>query len=79
MRRCVGLQRQLKEERTRAATAESELSREKELHHNSRLHKDSIIDNLKGQVENLNKLLEDAEAKIPDLESKLSTKGELAS
>jgi len=73
------LQRQLKTERARAATAESELAREKELHHNSRLHKDSIIDNLKGQVENLNKLLEDAEAKIADLESKLNLTGELAS
>ncbi len=58
------LQRQLRFERSRAATAESELARLKELRHNDVLHMESIIDNLKGQ-------LETAHARIKELEGKI--------
>ena len=56
------LKRQLKEERVRAANAESELSRLKELHHNAVYHKDGIIQNLSVR-------LEKAEARVEELEA----------
>ena len=55
------LQRQLKEERARAAHAESELARLKELRHNDVYHKDGIINNLKAR-------LAEAEARVRELE-----------
>jgi len=57
----IELKRQLKEERTRAATAESELARLKELRHNDIYHRDGIIDNLR------NRLIK-AEARVDELE-----------
>jgi ParB family chromosome partitioning protein len=65
------LQRQLKAERARAATAESELAREKELHHNTAYHKESTITNLQIQIEELSKALEAAEAKLRELDHDL--------
>lgn len=47
------LQEQLRKERARAAEAESELKREKELHHNTRYHSQLSITNLEGQVAEL--------------------------
>jgi len=55
------LQRQLKEERARAAHAESELARLTELRQNDVYHKDGIIENLKAR-------LAEAEARIEELE-----------
>ena len=55
------LQRQLKEERARAAHAESELARLKELRQNDVYHRDGIIANLTAR-------LADAEARIDELE-----------
>ena len=63
------LQRQLSEQRQRANTAESRLSRLKELRHNDNYHKDGIIENLKGQVSRLEEELETAEARIKELEA----------
>jgi len=60
-KKVVELQRQLKEERARAARAESELERLKELRHNDVFHKDGIINNLKER-------LAEAEARIKELE-----------
>jgi len=57
------LQRQLREERARAAGAESDLARLKELHHNDVYHKDSII-------ESLNQQLDAAHTRIRELEAK---------
>jgi len=47
------LQEQLRLERARAANAESELKRERELHHNTKYHSDLSIKNLEGQVAEL--------------------------
>lgn len=58
----VELQRQLKVERARAAHAESELARLKELRHNDNFHKDGIIKNLEQR-------LFDAEARVQELEA----------
>ena len=55
------LQRQLREERARAAHAESELARLKELRQNDVYHKDGIISNLTAR-------LEEAEARLEELE-----------
>lgn len=63
------LQQQLKEARTRAAVAESDLSREKELHHNTSFHKNSIITGLQVQISELTKQLDKAEKRIKTLES----------
>ncbi|MCL2342467.1 MAG: ParB N-terminal domain-containing protein [Firmicutes bacterium] len=62
------LQRQLKEERARAAHAESALSRLQELNHNDVYHKDSIIESLKRQVSELDAALTAANARIKELE-----------
>ena len=56
------LQRKLKEERKRAATAESELTRLKEFHGNAIYHKDGIIANLSAR-------LKTAEARVEELEA----------
>jgi len=56
------LQQQLKKERSRAATAESELARLKELRHNDIYHKDGIIANLQAR-------LDTAEARVEELEA----------
>jgi len=58
----VELKRQLKEERKRAATAESELARLKEYHDNLIYHKDGAINNLQAR-------LDAAEARIHELEA----------
>jgi len=55
------LQRRLKEALKRAAIAESELSRLKELRHNDNCHKDSNIKNLQAR-------LAIAEARVAELE-----------
>jgi len=47
------LQEQLRSERARAAEAESELKRERELHHNTKYHSQLSITNLEGQVAEL--------------------------
>ena len=47
------LQEQLRKERARAAEAESELKRERELHHNTKYHSELSIANLEGQVAEL--------------------------
>jgi len=47
------LQEQLRKERARAAEAESELKRERELHHNTKYHSQLSISNLEGQVAEL--------------------------
>jgi hypothetical protein len=60
-KKVIELQRQLKEERARAAHAESELERLKELRHNDIFHKDGIINNLRER-------LADAEARVKELE-----------
>jgi ParB-like chromosome segregation protein Spo0J len=57
------LQKQLKSERYRAATAESELQRLKEIHHNDVLHRD-------GSIKNLELRLEAATDRIRELEAK---------
>jgi uncharacterized protein involved in exopolysaccharide biosynthesis len=59
------LQRQLREERARAANAESELTRLKELRHNDVFHKDGIIQNLRER-------LADAEARVKELEDMIT-------
>ena len=64
----VELQKQLKEERARAAEAESELSRLKELHHNDNLHNNANIENLKMQLKSLETELDVAYARIKELE-----------
>ena len=64
----VELQKQLKEERARAAGAESELSRLKELRHNDNLHNNANIENLKMQLKSLETELEAAYARIKELE-----------
>ena len=61
------LQRQVREERARAAQAESELARLKELRHNDVYHKDGII-------KNLTERLADAEARIEELEQQYNCK-----
>ena len=58
----VELQQRLKEANVRAAHAESELARLKELRHNDVYHKDGIIANLSAR-------LEAAEARVEELES----------
>ncbi|GHU39405.1 hypothetical protein FACS1894105_14100 [Clostridia bacterium] len=63
------LKRQLKEERTRAVTAEFELFSLKDLRHNDVLHDNSIIDNLKMQLANLESLLAVANTRITELEA----------
>lgn len=63
------LQRQLREERSRAADAESELTRLKELRHNDIMHKDSIVESLKRQNAELNDALTVANARIRELEA----------
>jgi len=63
------LQRQLREERARAADAEFELARLKELRHNDIMHKDSIIESLKRQNAELNDALANADARIRELEA----------
>jgi predicted RNase H-like nuclease (RuvC/YqgF family) len=60
----VELQRQLKEERARAATAESELASLKQRYEISIDHKDSIIESLKRQNYELEAALEEANNKI---------------
>ena len=60
------LQRQLKEERARAVTAESELARLKELRQNDNFHKDGIINNLQAR-------LDEAETRVDELEALLGT------
>ena len=55
------LQRQIKESRARACTAESDLARLKKLRHNDVYHRDGIIENLKMR-------LEKAEARVQELE-----------
>jgi len=47
------LQEQLRKERARAAEAESELKRERELHHNTKYHSQLSITNLEGQIAEL--------------------------
>ena len=63
------LQRQLREERARAADAEFELARLKELRHNDIMHKDSIIESLKRQNAELCDALGAANARIRELEA----------
>jgi len=58
----VELKRQLKHERTRAATAETELARLKEFHDNLIYHKD-------GAIKNLQTRLDTAEARVYELEA----------
>ena len=62
------LQRQLREERARAAHAESAFSRLQELNHNDVSHKDSIIESLKRQVSELDTALAAANTRIKELE-----------
>lgn len=62
------LQRQLREERARAATAESELAMLRERHGIDVDHKDSIIDSLKRQNEELSDALTTANERIAELE-----------
>jgi len=66
----VEIQRQLREERTRAAAAESELSRLKDELHNAVYHRDGIIKNLETRNENLETALAAANARIKELEEK---------
>ena len=66
----VELQRQLKEERARAARAESELTRLKELRHNDNMHNEANINNLKMQIKVLDDALTEAEARVKEFESK---------
>jgi len=60
------LKRQLKHERTRAATAETELARLKEFHDNLIYHKD-------GAIKNLQTRLDTAEARVHELEALLGS------
>jgi hypothetical protein len=69
----VELQRRLKEERARAAHAESELSRVKDILHNTTYHGNANIENLKMQIASRDKALEKAEARIKELESATSS------
>jgi predicted RNase H-like nuclease (RuvC/YqgF family) len=64
------LQRQLKEMRVRAVTAESELAALQERHEISVDHKDSIIESLKRQNAELSDALEAANMRIAELETK---------
>ena len=66
------LQRQLKEQRVRAVRAESELSDLKAFHKNSVYHKDGIIENLSARLENAEMLLDEARARIKELEASRS-------
>ena len=66
--RVTELEQQLRAERGRAATAESELARLKELRHNDILHKDSIIDSLTRQNAELKEALSAALLKIQESE-----------
>ena len=60
-KKVVELQRQLKQERVRAVSAESELSELKKFHQNAVYHKDGIINNLQAR-------LDKAETRIHELE-----------
>ena len=62
------LQRQLREARARAAGAESELTRLKELRHNDIYHNEAIIEGLKRQNSELTAALAATEARIRELE-----------
>lgn len=64
------LERQLREARARAAGAEFELAREKELRYNDNYHRDGTIENLKGRLKTLGAALAAAEARIQELEEK---------
>ena len=66
----VELQRQIKELRVRAVTAESDLAYLKERYEISVDHKDSIIESLKRQNTELIDALAAADARIAELESK---------
>ena len=68
------LQRQLKEERARAAGAESDLARLKELHNNEKLHNRANVNNLKMQIDSLDSELTTALARIKELEDKYEPK-----
>jgi len=67
----IELQRQLKEQRARAATAESELAMLRESHGIDVDHKDSIIESLKRQNIELSDALESANRRIAELEAKV--------
>jgi len=62
------LRRQLKEERARAATAESELAQLRERYQNDMGHKDSIIESLKRQTAELSDKLAAVAAQIAELQ-----------
>jgi len=62
------LQRQLREERARAAGAEAELTLIREQRQNDIYHKDANIENLKGQIATLKSALAEASARIIELE-----------
>lgn len=62
------LQRQLREERARAATAESELAMLRDRHNIDVDHKDSIIESLKRQNAELSDALTAASMRIAELE-----------
>ncbi|MCL2509213.1 MAG: ParB N-terminal domain-containing protein [Oscillospiraceae bacterium] len=64
------LQRQLREERARAAAAESGLAALQERHQNDAYHKDANIENLKGQINALETALAAAQARVKELEEK---------
>ena len=70
----VELQRQLKEERARAAGAESGLARLKELYNNEKLHNRANVNNLKMQINSLDLELTAAFARIKELEDKCESK-----
>jgi len=57
------LQQQLRAERARAAEAESELARLKELYHNAVYHKDNTIENLSRQLTAAHERIQELEAK----------------
>jgi ParB family chromosome partitioning protein len=61
--RMTELEQLLRTERSRAATAESELARLRELHHNAVLH-------MEGSIENLKMQLEAAHSRIKELEDR---------
>jgi len=67
--RVTELEQLLRTERSRAATAESQLARDRELWHNDVLHRDSTIQNLKLQ-------LKAAHEKIQELEDKFNAKSD---
>jgi len=66
------LQQRLKDERARAARAESELSKLKDVLHNTNMHTTANIDNLKMQVKSLDTALGEALARVKELEAKLA-------